>query len=426
MPDDQAEPLYFTPQAGLTTLIRIQTMPNAACTIHQEGSESPSMLAYADPSGSLDLYVRPMNISNETGKLIVKAELDSNTTQHVLALRPVREQITAVSPSSLLSEWRADNVAIRPALSLDEALQITDLELLERGYPFRPNPQAAPRAFGDWLLSVASFAIRVEPHSIVRPDISHVSDQTVPGSNLTLNWSGFVLEDVTGAYNDAYDWLTGRWIVPHVTGENFHTTYSGIWIGLGGRGNATEYLHMFQTGTGHQNTTFDLWGFKIDVSSYYYWTEIVPRQPTEHQINGFPVHPGDEIYCQLWIGDQYALPSLDGTHGYIYVHNLDTRIYIVGDFFLGSDYILGRSAEWIMERPKDVNGHLPDLANYGSVIMRNPIARDPARNYYYYLQAPYTNLIMVPVGNDPAAPTPLSIAAPIDSATFRFDWQAFH
>lgn len=57
----EIQPTYrYTLRPGLTSHVRVRTLPNASCTLRADGDgPSPSFLVYADPDGFLDLHVRP-------------------------------------------------------------------------------------------------------------------------------------------------------------------------------------------------------------------------------------------------------------------------------------------------------------------------------------------------------------------------------
>jgi Peptidase A4 family len=418
MPNN-CEGIYrFTVPPRLTSHVRVRSLPSAACTVRREGADvsSPSLLVYSDPEGFLDLYVRPTNEHDESGRLTIDAEADGDSAQHVLELRAGRQPTAEMPSPPLLSAWRGESAQVRPALGFDEVLRITNEELLERGFPLRPDVDEAPQEFDGWLRVVTSHAVRVEPHDVARPDISYVGCLTPSAQPVqSYNWCGFVLEGASGTY----DWVSAIWRVPGVSGENLTTTYSGIWIGLDGY----DTTDLVQDGTGQDNVTFHVGPWNLDVSTYYAWTEFLPQQPTAHQITNFAVRPGDHIFSQLWIANLGMMPALSGNLGVVFIQNLTTGEFAWIYTPVGSTQVLGRSAEWIMERPT-VNDQPSDLAKYGRASMLYALARRVGGSYVNYDDATSTQLKMI--NGDYTMPDVLSTVMPVDYATMRFYWNAFH
>ena len=203
MPNGHERIYRFTVPPRLSSHVRVRSLPNAACTVRREGddSSSPSLLVYSDPEGFLDLYVRPTDEFDESSRLVIDAEADGDSAQHVLELRAALEPTAEMPSPPALSAWRGESAQVRPALGFDEVLRISDEELLERGYPLRPDPDQALHAFDGWLRTVTSHSVRVDPHVVVRPDVSHSGRLLPTAQSLqTCNWCGFTIEDVNGTY----------------------------------------------------------------------------------------------------------------------------------------------------------------------------------------------------------------------------------
>ena len=122
-------------------------------------------------------------------------------------------------------------------------LSLSDKEVLERGYPLRPNPDTAPEAFDTWKRIVSI------PMTVVKPQV--VTNHGVTASNQfhTSNriWSGYVLRDElgTGAWR-RYSMVQGAWRVPIVKGGSGNRSHSVLWVGLDGWG----HEDLVQAGTG--------------------------------------------------------------------------------------------------------------------------------------------------------------------------------
>jgi hypothetical protein len=312
---------------------------------------------------------------------------------------------------------------LRPLLSLDEALKLTDEEVLARGYPLRPHPEEAPRAFRSWLQSVSMPMTEVEPHPISNPGKSHGKSKQA-GPATSNNWSGFELDRTIRkvsirppriSFSERYDYVKAQWHVPALIPEHDQYTHSALWVGLDGDG--TDDL--VQAGTEQDCNNYDFLFVNITATTFYAWTEFLPQQPSEQVISGFTVNPGDLIQTEVWMGNAGSMPTLAGAFGVFWITNLTTgtttHIYTP----VGGTSVSGSEAVWIMERPT-VDGVFPDLANFGSATMFDAIARKTGGGYIAYQGARNQQLSMVN-GSDT-----LAIVTPIDATTMRFDWLRFN
>jgi len=119
---------------------------------------------------------------------------------------------------------------------------------------------------------------------------------------------------------EPYDWVTGTWHVPFVTGEPNTKTFSALWVGLDGDGTTD----LVQAGTQQQAARINLGFILFTLTNYYAWTEFLPQQPTEQVISNFTVNPGDEILTEVWVGTGEDEPTLSGASGRFFIMNLST------------------------------------------------------------------------------------------------------
>jgi hypothetical protein len=426
---ESAEPLRYTVPPCVHTPVLISAPPGATCTLRRRDDDSsgPSLKAFAGPDGFTRFHLRPSWASNEIAKLAVEIAHGGKVSRRELHVRSSHEP-TSDMPlpprEAILSQLRSGR--IRPPLSLDEALRLSDEELLNRGYSPRPNPEQVPEAFMVWLRSASIPMRSVEPHPIVNPDKSH-GKRIEAGPATSGNWSGFELDRsfrLTGfrppnfTLSDPYDWVAGEWNVPAVTGESNKTAYSAYWVGLDGDG----LTDLVQAGTEQEVTNFDFLFIHITTTTYYAWTEFLPQQPTEQVISGLAVNPGDQIYTEVWMGNAGSMPTLSGVFGVFLVMNLTRGEYSTIYTPVGSTTVSGSEAVWIMERPT-VGGVLPDLANYGTTTMSNAWAKSVnsagAQTYRAYQGARNKQISMTNGSNT------LSTVAPITTSSMQFTWQRF-
>jgi Peptidase A4 family len=139
-------------------------------------------------------------------------------------------------------------------------------------------------------------------------------------------------------------------------------------------------------------------------------------QPTAQAISNFVVNPGDEMYVEVSIGNDGAVPSVGGQFGRFLVSNLTKCVTTHISTPVGAAVVPGSQAVWIAERPT-VNGSLPPLANYGAILMVNPQARQTDGQ-----QVSYLGNNLVDTMNNGA--TVLSACQSIDANTMVFLWKA--
>src|SRR6188472_4095066 len=289
---DERMARYSVP-AGISSPIIMKTEPGATCTLYAEDKPDQGLKLYADQEGVIRFHVRPVATKSDiTAKFIIQCEVGDKTTQFPFELRVSSKPTAEIEASRESPQHIPRAASVRPALSEQDMLHLSDEELLKRGYPLRPSPEAVPEAFRAWQRTVSVPMTNIEPQTVSRPDIVNNFASIVEGPKSSNNWSGFELRD-----NGPYGWVVGDWIVPFVTGESSTKTYSSFWVGLDGDSTSD----LVQAGTGHENVEIDVifpnglvvpWSF----STYYAWTEFLPQQSNTQQVTNFPINPGDEMH----------------------------------------------------------------------------------------------------------------------------------
>jgi Peptidase A4 family len=430
VPNELASPRCYTVAPNIHTPIAIRTIPYAVCSVHAEGADDPkhSLKVYADGEGVVRFHVQPSSGTHDIARLELDCVATGTAVRYPLHLR-VSLEPTAQMPSPPLEKPLAERheALLRPPLSLDEAMRLTDEQAFAQELPLRPNPDEVPKAFNAWLRCVSMPGYRIKPRLVSNPDITHGKRKQHAPAN-TSNWCGYELlrspkaRATTGGavgLTEPYDWVTGSWHVPFVTSEPGTKTYSALWVGLDGDGTAD----LVQAGTEQEATNINLGFIQFTLTSYYAWTEFLPQQSTEQVISNFTINPGDEVFTEVSIGAADGGLSLNGAFGRFFIMNLTTGGYASISTPRGATAVSGREAVWIMERPT-VDGSLPDLANYGSAVMYSASARRANSPRYQgfvpYLGARNTQNTMIN-GADT-----LSTVTPIDANSMRFEWKAFN
>ncbi|HEY7423208.1 MAG TPA: G1 family glutamic endopeptidase [Gemmataceae bacterium] len=183
------------------------------------------------------------------------------------------------------------------------------------------------------------------------------------GAETSDNWSGAVAYRPGNDTNNPIMDVSGKWTVPSVTSPDGGTPpivgfRCSNWIGIDGDGSSD----LVQAGV-----ECDLFS---DGPSTFPWFEWLPYDPTEIEIMGMPVSPGDVVFCSISIThtDSPSVPHNDTAT--IFLQNTTTSKIV--SFAISSpanQHLVGNCAEWIVERPI-VGTTLTQLPNYGSVTFQ--------------------------------------------------------
>jgi hypothetical protein len=418
-----AEPIRLTVAPNVSTPIAMKTVPQATCVLHAVGTANVehSLKLFANDEGMVRFHVRPSAQSDQAVRFDVDCTAEGKVSVFPLHLRSSSSPTADIPAPGFEAEKSPTQGLIRPALTEDEASQLTIEQLAERGYPVRPDPDKAPDAFKTWLKAVTKPSRFVSPRLAPHPDIRHTVRQVTNGFENLNTWSGFELR---GAAN-SYDFVMGEWRVPPVSGELDQTVYSAFWIGLDGDGTSD----LVQAGTEQNNTSIYVpfpYPISFDFSTYFAWTEFLPQQQSEQVIPGLTVNAGDLMFCEVWIGNPGSPVSLSGADGIFLVENLSRSEYTTIYTPKGGTYVGAYEAEWIMERPTLLysNGTQSpsDLADYDAATMTEAYAHvaNGGFGFVSYDGANYEQIAMYN-GNDL-----LSFVFPVNSSAMVFYWQNFH
>jgi hypothetical protein len=258
-------------------------------------------------------------------------------------------------------------------------------ELARYGYPSRPDPAAGAEALAEWREETAPSLEPVIPEltpSAVyhRPMVLLEAGEGTRAA-ASLNWSGYAVVGAAGAV-PFYSAL-GHWTVPTVRQRfgacSTRGDYSAQWVGIDGFDNR----HLLQSGS--EADAFCAAGQQQ--AEYYPWVEWLPAP--EISIRRFlsprrqlPFRPGDYLMVQVWATNWVNGASQTGHLLFAdLTQNWHFRLAFASSALHG-DAVVGRSAEWVVERP-DLIGHgLTSLANYTANPWTLVSARDLARSGY--------------------------------------------
>jgi hypothetical protein len=413
-----SQPVRHTVTPDQSTAVEIKAMPNAACVLGPENSSDArrSIKLYTGDSGVIRFHARPAAHSDETIQLVAECQFGSTAMTYRIELRAASAPTSSFpAPASLEASTQQKRI-LRPALTGD-AMALSETELLQRGYPPRPDPQKAPEAYSAWLGSVSRPTIQVSEQKPARysgrvhgPAKIDKSSGPANGPQTSNIWSGFALSGGASPFN----WVMGEWIIPSVSPEPgfFNTSYSSLWIGLDGEGNGD----VVQDGTEQDAFVTAGWGIEV----YYAWTEWWPL--LEQPIFDFFLNPGDIMFSEVWVGDADGLRDAGGSYGWFYLQDLTNGHATVRYTPIPKGTVFwGNSAEWIMERPTEFFG-IPDLANYHSAVMWSAAATRQNWDYPLYTQEPNDQFTMI----NPNDGHVLSTVVPTGAASMQFYWHNFN
>lgn len=448
---ETARPVRLTVSPKGQSPIAMTTLPNATCSLHPEGDATRSIQLNADEEGIVRFHAGGSEEANYATAFALDCEAGGVAQTFPVEVRPNSVPTTDMPAPAKEVRKAKPGSFVQPALTEFEAAALSDEDLAARGYPRRPNPKDA-KGHASWLKVVTQPMTFVPPNPVANPGISHAP--SCCGTPSTFNWSGFQWESSAANFSSQFDWVTGTWLVPAVTGpNNGPRAYSAFFVGLDGLNTfipGTNQQDLVQAGTEQDALTTN----GTTVSNYYAWYQFSPHDPFENKLTSFVnVHPGDEMMCAVWIGPaQSSLPpALSGPVAWFVVYNVtqaeytlisESRTYLLATL-PGQPHIFrtinvpGLEAEWIMERPT-VNGKLPDLADFGTAEMWGAYARWDTTGFAIPLNGFPSTLVYangsgtLPItmyGIGKTAATFDLLASPRATPTptvLDFDWHAFH
>ena len=224
-PESKA-PIRHTVRPGVSSPIFLQTVSGATCHLRRVDDVDPtrSLKLFADDEGIICFHVRPSVEAEVIAKFVIECEADAKISHYPLELRGSRKDTPEMPFPDKERPPRKERQSVRPALSREEGLRLSDKELLDRGYPPRPDPKAvAP--FRTWLKAISTPATIVKPRIVTNTGVSHRHVHRV--GSVASNWSGFELRG--GPFSS----ISGGWNVPPIVfGETGLVTQSAFWVGL--------------------------------------------------------------------------------------------------------------------------------------------------------------------------------------------------
>ena len=363
----------YTVHPGVPTPLYLSVPAGAVCRLHADHHDEIGLVADAD--GNLRFTVEPSADENDELELVLRCD-EFRQRIHLRAA----DHATPAAPFPPADDPALQQVPVTVLPALTDPAAYSDDDLAKAGYPLRPDATRNPSAYAVWLSAVTRPIKVIAPQTVSLPGLRHTTFTKSSG-----NWSGFelipFLPDPSSDTVAPYVAVSGHWIVPQVIGELTRNTHSSLWIGLDGDSQFGA-SDLVQAGTEQAALPIILtpppklgqnphWG----VTATYAWTEVLPIEPVERVIANFPVHAGDGILTNVWVGGSgWNLPSTETTVANFQIYDSSTQmmttVQTVIETFEWSIHYRGTTAEWVMERPGLVlNNQLvgfSDLADYQS------------------------------------------------------------
>ena len=329
-----------------TTPYLMKTSPYAVCTVHPRGDTDPqhSLRTFATWEGNVRFYGSGPGLS--TAGLVL--DCDSNRGETLVSQAV---DSTAIAASAPLTSSTPPESSILPALTGDP-LSWSQEELMQRGYPLRPDPQEAPASYSRWLQSVSKPMVIIPAKGIADPD-------GVKANTASNNWDGVLLPKYSST--DVYSNVSGFFYQPNIQSHGWqhiaNTNYMFMFVGLDGMYGSAD---VAQAGTRSKLVTAWNGSLWYSVASYYAFAEWAPDV-----LNVLPdvvVYPGNYYYANVWMSDSTGGSWQPNGYLWFYFTQEDDGPSVRGcigppggacTLTTGSYHqpFVGDSAEWIIEQP---------------------------------------------------------------------------
>ena len=389
---------------GSDGVIAIRVEPNSVCHLSHPDSEVESIQIDADSQGNIRLHLgaapdaQPLEfVLDETGN-------DGTVTRHRLRVTADPDHWTVTGGSGPAAADSEIGELIPPLV--DDPRDLSNEELVRRGYPPRPSPDAPAASRERWRQLVSRSYRRVGPERTEHPDVrftkltdpdtvmsptlplpppseravatelirsilpypTQLADSIFNGSSST--WSGAYLDQPA---NEFYV-VEADWRVPRVYPSLIAYAAAAEWVGLGSGPN-----DLFQSGTDSESFSFLGWTF----TNYWMWIEALPYAPWA--VTNFPIEPGDQIRVTILVADANGTTWFNEPRGGGLTPRDDSVWFMLYNTTKGLSYwgtyptvdpggryrFQGSTAEFIVERPSSSKYGPYPLANFCVTTMRN-------------------------------------------------------
>ena len=394
---------------GSDGVVVIRVGPNSVCRLSHPDADVESLQLDADSRGDIRLHVSAAADAKPLELVVEETAQDGTVTRHTLSVTADPDHWAAAeeadgpaAPESTPDSVRGELI---PAL-LDDPRDLSNAELVSRGYPPRPSPEASASSRERWRQLVSRSYRRVGPERTEHPDVrftkltdpetvmsptlplpppserevatkmirsilpypTQLADSIFNGSSST--WSGAFLDQPA---NEFYI-VEADWRVPRVFDSPLAYCAAAEWVGLG-----DGPSDLFQSGTDSESYSFFGWNF----THYWMWIEALPYTPWA--VTNFPIDPGDQIRVTIFVADANGTTWFNEPRGGGLSGRNDSVWFMLYNTTKGLSYwgtyptvdtggrfrFVGNTAEFIVERPSSTKYGPYPLANFCVTTMRN-------------------------------------------------------
>lgn len=335
----------YTIMPGEDTMIVLDAAPNAVCTIRLENEPAKhELVVIANSAGKVMFNIYPSGKTKTVATFTISF-LKDGVAVTIPFLITVNKKESAAFPffngENLMPKLKGKK---RKALTSEQIKTWSNADLVNKGYPPRPDKKQANDSWKIWKEVVSQDSVIIDPVQIPSPDI-----QAGPLiQNISTNWCGFEPQNRSG--DRAFCQATGSWQVPYTSNSTGNIDYSAIWVGIDG-----GVPDLVQAGTEQNSIPFQFEGIMLFLTVCYAWTEFLPVQLRQMILTDCPVYQFDNVYVSVYITQDRIIPDPNGTCCVFIIENYtrqwSTVVRNCIDATSGITNFACNSVEWIVERP---------------------------------------------------------------------------
>jgi hypothetical protein len=386
-------PIHLALHPDESTPLSLQVAPDAECTI-RDMTPQPDLLANTRGVLRFNLQVP----SDGTDLSLDCTRPDGTTDAYAIDVVAAASGQPVVATN--VDPARRSPGVVRAPLT-EDALSLTDAELVARGFPPPPNREPSSPAFAHWLAQAKTPALEMTPHPRpARPRLvpsggrvegsgspSQPTPQVGPHGARALEpytaspttetaWSGYIAEPNYATWE-----ATGSWVVPSITNSS-QSSAMGEWVGVGGWFDGD--MGLIQAGTSGQTYSRGAARVSSYNAFYEYWgsnSSTFPNylDPADQEWR-LPVAAGDSYEVTVWDGNSSGAAALQGGYGWYFVFAQPANPSSQAEYFIGSlpkptaaPPFQGWTAEWIVELPVGASA----LSDFGGTRISSATAYGP-------------------------------------------------
>jgi hypothetical protein len=367
--------------------VTVQVIPQSVCFFYHPEAPGRRLQLDADDQGLVRFHARALTGAEPTEFHLECRGGDGQMELYTISLSSDIHYTAAMNGDELEPAAMVEGEE-RPALEGDP-MAPSNLELVSRGYPPRPDPEKAPAQYARWLKNVSRSYTRISTRLAAHPEYGEVKrgpfEKSLPsaprggtfrqGQQTAAGWTdNHISSSWCGAYYthpiNQFAYIQADWIVPQVFDFPKSPGFSAVveWVGLD-----NAKVDLYQAGTGSE--CYTIFGYQI--TTYFMWMESLPWNWWE--IPNFPVSPGDEVSVDIWVANEFGTTiyedgSFDGltceeNNVWFYMNNATNGASFMGTYPTAPESVYGLhntgfsgyTAEFILERPT-INGIVTPLA----------------------------------------------------------------